>query len=175
MWLLNVCPRYPRRDSPGQQCMNSNGSQVDGETGTPAVLIPCLLLFQVVSVHEGKTFLFLKFIYFNWRLITLQYCGGFCHTSMWISQGWSPLPHSSPPHSSRLSQSTSFECPASWIELTLSSILHIVIYMFQRYSLKSPHPYLPQSLKICSLHLCLFCCLACRVIVTIFLNSTYMC
>ena len=27
-------------------------------------------------------FLFLKkIIYFNWRLITLQYCGGFCHTS----------------------------------------------------------------------------------------------
>ena len=23
---------------------------------------------------------FLKLIYFNWRLITLQYCGGFCHT-----------------------------------------------------------------------------------------------
>ena len=21
-----------------------------------------------------------KFIYFNWRLIALQYCGGFCHT-----------------------------------------------------------------------------------------------
>ena len=119
MWLLNVWPRYPRRDSPGQQCVNLNGSQVEGETGTLAVLIPCLLLFQVVLVHEGKTFLFLKFIYFNWRLITLQYCGGFCHTSTWISPGWSPLPHSSPPHSSRLSQGTSFECPASWIELTL--------------------------------------------------------
>ena len=23
---------------------------------------------------------FLKFIYFNWRLITLQYCSGFCNT-----------------------------------------------------------------------------------------------
>jgi len=93
MWLLNVCPRYPRRDSPGQQCMNSNGSQVDGETGTPAVLIPCLLLFQVVSVHEGKTFLFLKFIYFNWRLITLQYCGGFCHTFTWIIHGCTCVPY----------------------------------------------------------------------------------
>ena len=28
-----------------------------------------------------------KLIYFNWRLITLQYCGGFCHTSTWISHG----------------------------------------------------------------------------------------
>ena len=32
--------------------------------------------------------LFLKFIYFNWRLITLQYCSGFCHTLTWISHGW---------------------------------------------------------------------------------------
>ena len=47
------------------------------------------------------------------------------------------------------------------------SILHMVIYMFQCYSLKSSYPYLlPQSPKVCSLHLCLFCCLAYRVIVT---------
>ena len=44
--------------------------------------------------------------------------------------------------------------------------------MFQCYSLKSPHPHLlPQSPKVCSLHLCLFCCLAYGVIITIFLNS----
>ena len=57
-----------------------------------------------------------------------------------------------------------------------SSISHMVIYMFQSYSLKSSHPrLLPQSPKVCSLHLCLFCCLAYRVIVTVFLNSIYMC
>ena len=40
------------------------------------------------------------------------------------------------------------------------SISHMVIYMFQYYSLKSPHPHLlPQSPKVCFLHLCLFCCL----------------
>jgi len=27
------------------------------------------------------------FIYFNWRLITLQCCSGFCHTLTWISHG----------------------------------------------------------------------------------------
>ena len=26
-------------------------------------------------------------IYFNWRIVTLQYCDGFCHTSTWISHG----------------------------------------------------------------------------------------
>ena len=44
-----------------------------------------------------------------------------------------------------------------------SSILHMVKYMFQCYSLKSSHPrLLPHSPKVCSLHLCLFCCLAYR-------------
>ena len=40
----------------------------------------------------------------------------------------------------------------------------------------SNHPTLAffQSPKVCSLHLCLFCCLAYRVFVTIFLNSIYM-
>ena len=47
--------------------------------------------------------------------------------------------------------------------------------MFQCYSLKSSHPHLlPQSPKVYSLHLCLFCCLAYRVIIIIFLNSIYM-
>ena len=56
------------------------------------------------------------------------------------------------------------------------SISQMVIYMFWSYSLKSSHPrLLPQSPKVCSLHLCLFCCLAYRVIVTIFLNSIYKC
>ena len=59
--------------------------------------------------------------------------------------------------------------------LDWSSISYMVIYKFQCYSLKSSHPcLLPQSPKIYSLYLCLFCCLAHRV-VTIFLNSIYMC
>ena len=44
---------------------------------------------------------------------------------------------------------------------------HMIIYMFQCYSLQSSHPrLLPQSPKDCSVHVCLFCCLAYRVIVT---------
>ena len=37
-----------------------------------------------------------------------------------------------------------------------------------------PSP-LPQSPKVCSVHLCLFFCFAYRVIITIFLNSIYIC
>ena len=54
-------------------------------------------------------------------------------------------------------------------------ISHMILYMFQCHSPKSSHPRpLPQSPKDCSIRLCLFCCLAYRVIVTIFLNSIYM-
>ena len=53
-------------------------------------------------------------------------------------------------------------------------ISHMIIYMFQCHSPKSSHPCpLPQSPKDCSIHLCLFCYLAYRVIITIFLNSIY--
>ena len=49
-----------------------------------------------------------------------------------------------------------------------------ILYMFQLHSPKSSHPLpLPQSPKDCSIHLCLFCCLTYRVIVTIFLNSIF--
>ena len=30
------------------------------------------------------------FIFISWRLITLQYCSGFCHTLTWISHGFTP-------------------------------------------------------------------------------------
>ena len=83
-------------------------------------------------------------------------------------------PYYSPP------QPTPLGCPRApalsdplhvW-NLHHSSILHTVICMFQCYSVKSSHPcLLPQSPKVCSLHLYLFCCLAYRVIITIFLNS----
>ena len=47
----------------------------------------------------------------------------------------------------------------------------MIIHIFQCYSLKSSHHLLPHSPKVCSLHLCLFCCLVYRVIIIIFLNS----
>ena len=48
----------------------------------------------------------------------------------------------------------------------------MILYMFQCHSPKSSHARpLPQNPKDCSKHLCLFCCLTYRVIVTIFLNS----
>ena len=56
----------------------------------------------------------LFFFFFSWRLITLQYCSGFCHTLKWISHEFacvsqSPLPPPSPPDPSGSSQCTRSE------------------------------------------------------------------
>ena len=48
------------------------------------------------SSHATEAFLE-KIIYFNWRLITLPYCSGFCHTLTWISHGCTCVPHPEPP------------------------------------------------------------------------------
>ena len=81
-----------------------------------------------------------------------------------------------PPHPILLGcHSTSFVCPASCIRLSLVIVLHMVIYMFQCYSLKSPHPLLPLSPKVCSLLLCLLCCPVHRIVNIIFLDSIHIC
>ena len=63
-----------------------------------------------------------KFIYFNWRLITLQYCMILPYIDMnlpWVytcSPSCTPLPPPSPYHSSESSQCTSPENSVSCIE-----------------------------------------------------------
>ena len=65
---------------------------------------------------------FCKLINFNWKLIILQYCSGFCHTLTWISHGCTCVPHPEPPSHhlpidpSGSSQCTSPEHPVSCIE-----------------------------------------------------------
>ena len=93
----------------------------------------------------------------------------------WIymcSPSRSPLPPPSPSHPSGSSQCTSPEHLSHASNLGWRSVSHLIVYMFQCCSLRSSHPrLLPQSPKVCSVHLCLFFYLAYRVIVTIFLNS----
>ena len=106
----------------------------------------------------------------------------FCHTSTWICHGCTRVPHPEtpfhfPPHTIPLGHPNA---PASSIlyhalNLDWQFVSHMILYMFQCHSPKSSHPRpLPQSLKDYSIHLCLFCCLAYRVIIMIFLNSIYM-
>ena len=120
-----------------------------------------------------------KFIYFNWKLINSQYCAVFL-PYIDMNQPWmyicptilkplpTPLLWAVPEHQ--------LWVPSSCVKFALFIYFTCAKIHFQYYSLISSHlRILPHSPKVCSLHLCLFCCLAYRVIVTVFLNSVCMC
>ena len=134
------------------------------------------LAFRFLIHFECISFFFFALFYF-----TILYW--FCHTINMnpprvytSSQSWTPLPP--PPSTISLGHPSA---PAPSILYPVSnldwrSVSYMILYMFQCHSPKSSHPLpLPQSPKVCTIHLCLFCCLVYRVIVTIFLNSIYMC
>ena len=73
----------------------------DKETGPNWIRLP-LACKQLLGGWTGASDLrgscfFFKFI-FNWRIITLQYCVGFCHTSTWISHRYTHVPFEPPSH-----------------------------------------------------------------------------
>ena len=107
----------------------------DANTGTTVMFTHYLTMFSQPSYDLATLF------FFNLRIIALQYCVGFCHISTWISNRFTyvfsflNLPHTHPlrsPHSTRLS-SGSCTAASPW-----PSILHMVKYMFQGYSLNLP-------------------------------------
>ena len=114
-------------------------------------------------------------------IFTLQYCIGFAIHQHECAMGVHVFPILNP-------YSTSHPIPSLWFISVLQpwascmmhqnwtgDPFHMIIYMIQCHSPKSSHPHpLPQSPKVCSIHLCLFCCVIYTDIVTIFLNSIYM-
>ena len=132
--------------------------------------------------QKGVFTIVFLFIYFNWRLILYNIVLVLPYIKMnpprvyTCFQSQTSLPPPCLFHLSGSSQCTSPKHPAPCIEPGLAIHFLYDIYMFQCRSPKSSHPLpLPQSPKVCSIHPCLFCCLAYRVIITIFLNSIYMC
>ena len=130
-----------------------------------------------VKITEFFFYLFLV-CYLFLLFFTLQYCVGFAIHQRESATGVHVFPNlNSPPCTIPLGH---LSAPAPCIQYHASNldwrfISYMIIYMFQCYSLKSSHPHpLPQSPKDCSIHLCLFCCITYRVIVTIFLNSIYI-
>ena len=72
------------------------------------------------------------------------------------SLSWTPLPSPSPSHTSGSSHAPALSTLPHASNLDWWSISHMLIYMFQCYSLKSSHPsLLPLSPKVCCLRLCL--------------------
>ena len=120
-------------------------------------------------------FFFLTLFYF-----TILYW--FYHTLTWIHHGcsWVPNPEPPshlPPHTISLGHlhapAPSMLYPASDIDWRFNS--YMIVYMLECHSPKSSHPLpLPLSPKVHCTHLCLFPCLAYRVVIAIFLNSIYM-
>ena len=110
---------------------------------------------------------------FNWRIIALRCCVGFCHTSTWISHGsisvaflLSLPPTPTPSHPSWLSQSTKWNSLPHTANSHWLSILYMVMYMFPCYSLCSSHSLLPLLCsQVCSQCLCLYGCPTNRFIV----------
>ena len=94
-----------------------------------------------------RVFFKFLFIYFNWRMITFQYCAGFCHKAVWIGHRYTSVPsiqHTSPHplllgcHGAPALGALLHASNSTWL-----SMLHVVMYMFQCYSLNSSHPVCP--------------------------------
>ena len=116
--------------------------------------------WNIIQPWLDREFFFFKFI-FNWRMITLHCCVGFCQTPTWISHRYTyvstllklpPTSHPIPSHPSRLSQSTGLSSLHHTANSNQLSVLHMVMYIFQCYSLNSSHV-LPSPLcpQVCSL------------------------
>ena len=149
------------------------------------VILVCILS-HVFNLFIYLFILFLFSFFFKLFIFTLFYfiiMYWFCHTLTWIHHGCTCIPkheppYHLPPHNIPLGHprapAPSMLYPASDTDWSFNS--YMIVYMFQCHSPKSSNSLsFPQSPKDCSTHLCLFCCLAYRVIVTIFLNSIYMC
>ena len=118
---------------------------------------------QVFSLFFFFWLFFNMFIYFNWRLITLQYCIGFAIHQHESAMGVRVFPILNPPP-------TSLPVPSLWVipvhQPRASCILHRTwtgdsfhIWYYTCFSAILPnHPTLAlsQSPKDCSTHLCLF-------------------
>ena len=52
----------------------------------------------IFFLHKCWYFIYFFLIFFiSWRLITLHYGSGFCHTLKWTSHGFTCVPHPDPP------------------------------------------------------------------------------
>ena len=139
-----------------------------------------LVLLDIYLMMELLDYMVIPCIFFFFYFTILYW---FCHILTWIYHGCTCAPKHEPPShlpphnislGHRRAPAPSMLCPASDIDWRFDS--YMIVYMLECHSPKSSHPLpLPLSPKVRSTHLCLFSCLAYRVVIAIFLNSIYMC
>jgi len=110
------------------------------------ILVLTILCFKRLSYFlilcKCSSNIIFELIYFSWRIISLQYCGGFCHIFTWISHECTCVLHPEPP-SHIPPYPISLGCPRApalsallhALNLHWSSILYMLIYMFKCCSL----------------------------------------
>ena len=130
------------------------------------VLWPLLSFPNLLDWVQNFHSIIIFFFFFTLFYFTILYW--FCHTLTWIRHGCIRAPNPEcpshlPPHIISLyhphAPAPSILYPVSNIDWRFIS--YLIVYMFQCHSPKSSHPLpLSQSLKVHSIHLCLFRCLA---------------
>ena len=132
------------------------------------------------SIVYITTFPPFKLIYFNWRIITLQYCDVFVIHQHESSIAIHVSPHPEPP-----SHLPPYPIPRGCPRVSaLGALRHVwnltlvicftygTVHVSMLFSQIIPPT--PPTESQSSLHLCFLCCPACRVVGTVFLNSIYM-
>ena len=138
------------------------------------------LLFLTVAIFMCYPTVSLFFSDFILFYFTILYW--FCHTSTWIRHGCTRVPNPEPPfhlplHTISLGHPSapapSILYPAS--NLDWQFVSYMIVYVSMPFSqIIPPSPSPTESKRLFYISVSLFC-LAYRVIVTIFLNSIYMC
>ena len=76
-----VCYSHLFKNLPQFLMINTiNETEVDNFLEFPCFLYDPTDVGDLISGSSTYSILFKSFIFISWRLITLQYCSGFCHT-----------------------------------------------------------------------------------------------